>query len=138
MVGWYCCSFHEVANPFSSSSPSPTSSIWVSVLSPVFSVWLCTGQVLVVLLRGQLYQAPVNKRYLASAIVSVYGVCRWDGFPRWGSLWMAFPSVSAPLVVPLFPLYRNSSGFQPTRLTGTKWPTKEYTWKDPWLQPPHM
>ena len=29
--------------------------------------------------------------------------------PRWGSLWMAFPSVSAPLFVPVFPLDRRHS-----------------------------
>ena len=31
------------------------------------------------LLRGQLYQVPVSKHFLASAIVSGFGVCRWDG-----------------------------------------------------------
>ena len=30
--------------------------------------------------------------------------------PRWFSLWMAFPSVSAPLFVPEFSLDRNNSG----------------------------
>jgi hypothetical protein len=32
---------------------------------------------------------------------------RW--VPRWGSLWMAFPSVSASLFVPAFPLDRSNS-----------------------------
>jgi hypothetical protein len=35
---------------------------------------------------------------------------RW--IPRWGSLWMAFPSVSALLFVPVFPLDRNNSGLK--------------------------
>ena len=30
-------------------------------------------------------------------------------FCRWGSLWMAFPSVSAPLFVHIFPLNRSNS-----------------------------
>jgi hypothetical protein len=32
-------------------------------------------------LRRQLYQAPVSKHFLASTIVSGFGVCIWDGFP---------------------------------------------------------
>ena len=36
------------------------------------------GQVLAKPLRGQLYQAPVSKRFLVSVIVSGIGVCRWD------------------------------------------------------------
>jgi hypothetical protein len=39
-------------------------------------------------LRRELYQAPVNKHFLASAIVSGVGVCKWVGslggaFSRW-------------------------------------------------------
>jgi hypothetical protein len=37
------------------------------------------GQTLAEPLRGWLYQAPVSKHFLASAIVSGFGVCRWDG-----------------------------------------------------------
>jgi hypothetical protein len=33
LVGWYCCSFCGVANPFSSFSPSPNSSTGVPTLS---------------------------------------------------------------------------------------------------------
>ena len=32
-------------------------------------------------LRGQLYQGPVSKHFLASAIVSGFGVCILDGSP---------------------------------------------------------
>jgi hypothetical protein len=39
---------------------------------------ICIGQALAEHLRGQLYQPPVSKHFLASAIVSVF-VCRWDG-----------------------------------------------------------
>ena len=45
---------------------------------------------------------PVSKHFLASTMVSGFGVCIWDGIPRWVSLWMAFPSVFAPHFVPVF------------------------------------
>jgi hypothetical protein len=32
--------------------------------------------------------------------------------PRWNSLWIGFPSVSAPLFVPVFPLDRSNSGLK--------------------------
>ena len=41
--------------------------------------YLCIGQALAELLKEQLYQVPVSKCFLASAIVSGFGVCRWDG-----------------------------------------------------------
>jgi hypothetical protein len=41
---------------------------------------------------------------------AVWVLCLQIGWiPRWGSLWMAFPSVSAPFSVPAFPLDRNNS-----------------------------
>ena len=40
---------------------------------------ICIGQALAQPLRGQLYQAPVSKYFLASTLVSGFGVCRWDG-----------------------------------------------------------
>jgi hypothetical protein len=58
-------------------------------------------------LRRQLYQVPVSKHFLASAIVSGFGVYMWDG-SLVGSLWMAFPSVSALLFVLVFPLDRSN------------------------------
>jgi len=59
-----------------------------------------------------MYQAPVSKHFLLLEILSGLGVCMWDGSPGGGSLWMAFPSVSAPLFVPIFPLDRNNSGLK--------------------------
>jgi hypothetical protein len=42
---------------------------------------------------------------------SVWVCCLQIGLnPRWGSLWMTFSSVPAPLFVPAFPLDRGSSG----------------------------
>ena len=78
-VSWYC-SFRGVAVPFSSFSPSPSPSIvvpglrWLTV-----SICICIGQMLVEPLRKQPYQTPVSKHFLVSAIVSGFGVCRWDG-----------------------------------------------------------
>jgi hypothetical protein len=49
---------------------------WLAV-----SIHICIGQDLAELLRRQLYQAPVSKHFLASAMVSGFGVCMWDGSP---------------------------------------------------------
>jgi hypothetical protein len=38
--------------------------------------------------------------------------------PRWGSLWMAFVSFSAPLFVPAFPFDRRNSGLLFSRYVG--------------------
>jgi hypothetical protein len=50
-----------------------------SVRGLAVSIHICIGQALAQPLRGQLYQAPVSKHFLASATVSGFGVCRWDG-----------------------------------------------------------
>jgi len=42
----------------------------------------------------------------------------WDESPRRGSLWMALPSVSAPLFVPVCPLDRSNSGLKFWRWMG--------------------
>jgi hypothetical protein len=47
------------------------------------NICICIGQALAEHLRGQLYQVPVNKCFLASSIVSGFGVCRWDGCSLW-------------------------------------------------------
>jgi hypothetical protein len=60
------------------------------------SICNCLSQVLAEPLRRQPYQAPVCKHILASTIVSVevwWLQMKW--IPRWESLWMAFPLVSA-------------------------------------------
>ena len=49
---------------------------WVSV-----SIHFCICQALAEPLRRQLYQAPVSRLLLASAIVSGFGGCLWDGSP---------------------------------------------------------
>jgi hypothetical protein len=91
---------------------------WLAV-----SICICTGQVLVELLRDQPYQAPVSMCFLASAIVSGFGVCRWDGSLGEGSFWMAFPSVSVLFFffffVLVFPLDMNISGLTILRWVGS-------------------
>jgi hypothetical protein len=48
----------------------------------------------------------VSKYFLASAIVSGFGV--WRCIYRWSSLWMALPSVSVLLFVPAFSFDRRN------------------------------
>jgi hypothetical protein len=57
-------------------------------LGSLFPVWwlavgirICIGQDLAEPLRRQLYQASVSKHFLASAIVSGFGVFMWDESP---------------------------------------------------------
>jgi hypothetical protein len=75
---------------------TPCSVQWLAV-----SICLCICQALAEPLRRRLYQTPVSMHFLASTIVSAFGDCIWDGSPR-GSLWMAFPSDSAPHFVSIF------------------------------------
>jgi hypothetical protein len=77
LIGWYCCSAYGVANPFSSFTPLPNSSIggasWLAIIIIICICWALAEP-----LRGQLYQVPVSKHFLASRIVSGFDVCRWD------------------------------------------------------------
>jgi hypothetical protein len=70
---------------------------------------LCICQALAEPLRRQLYQAPVSKHLLTLTIVSGFGdYMGW--IPWWGSLWIAFVSVSPPMGI-LFPLLRRTKVF---------------------------
>ena len=96
-------SFFPLALPLE----SPGSVRWLPV-----SICICIDQVLVEPLREQLYQAPVSKHFLASAIVLGVGDNRSDGFlvmvvSRWPILQSLFQ-----FFVPIFPLERNISGFK--------------------------
>ena len=53
-------------------------------------------------LRRQLYQAPFNKHFLASTIVSGLGDYIWDESPGGTSPWMIFPSISALHFISIF------------------------------------
>jgi hypothetical protein len=85
------------------SSMDPPSRILRSVQWLAASICLCIFQALAESLRRQLYHASISKHFLAPTIygpglVTVYGM-----ISRWGSLWMAFPSFSAPHLVSIFP-----------------------------------
>jgi hypothetical protein len=53
----------------------------VQWLASSIHLCICQAQALTEPLRRQLYQAPVSKHFLASAIVSGFGGCIWDGSP---------------------------------------------------------
>jgi hypothetical protein len=115
LVGWYCRSTYGVANSFSSSIPSPNSSI-----GSLCSVWWLLQSPTSVLIRfwqslerNRLYQAPVNMSNSGWVWCLHMGWIR-----RWRSLWMAFPSVSAPLFVPVFPVDRSNFGLKFWRRVG--------------------
>jgi hypothetical protein len=86
-----------------------------STRSPGFSpmigcIFICVSQVLAEPLRGKLYQASVSKHFLASsAIVSGFGVCRWDGSQ--GGVVSGWPFLQSLLnfFVPAFSFDRNNS-----------------------------
>jgi Ni/Fe-hydrogenase subunit HybB-like protein len=47
----------------------------------IVNIHFCICQAQTKVLRRQLYQAPVSRLLLASAIVSGFGGCLWDGSP---------------------------------------------------------
>jgi len=120
LVDWYYCSSYGAKSPFSSFNPysncsngDPFSVQWFAV-----SVCLCFCKALTEPLGRQLYQDPVSMHFLAFPIVSGFGIYIWDGSLSWGSLWMAFPSDSAPRFVSifspvsiLFPIIRRTETF---------------------------
>jgi hypothetical protein len=71
---------------------------WLTV-----SIFTCLSQMLVEPLREQPCQTPVYKYNMVSAWYLQMG---W--VPRWSDLWMAFPSVFAPFLVPAFLVDRNN------------------------------
>jgi hypothetical protein len=105
------CSSYGIAIPFSFFSPSPSSSIGVPGLSPVvgceylFLYWSGADRASQgIAISGSCQQALLD----ISNNVRVW--CLQMGWiPRWGSLWMTFPSASVPFFVPVFPLDRNIS-----------------------------
>jgi hypothetical protein len=70
-------------------SGSPCSVQWLAL-----SIHLCICQALAEPLRRKLYQVPVSKHFLASTIVSGFGVCVWDE-SRDGAVsgWLFFQSL---------------------------------------------
>jgi hypothetical protein len=78
-------------------SLAPSLGTLCSVQWMAVSIHLCICQALAEPLRRQLYQAPVSKLLLASAIVSGFGGCLWMNSQ------MGQSSVSAPNFVSVTP-----------------------------------
>ena len=60
-------------------SLTPPSVSFCSVWWLATTICICIGQALAEALRRHPYQAPVSKYFLASAIVTEFGGCIWDG-----------------------------------------------------------
>ena len=100
-VSWYSCSSYGVATPLAPLVFTLTLPLVFpgSVQLLPVSISICLSQVLAEPLTGQLFQGPICKTILASAIVLGFGVwMKW--MAQWGNIWMAFPLVSTPLFCP--------------------------------------
>jgi hypothetical protein len=110
-----------------SSDPSvlpPNSSIGVPVLSPMVG---CKHPHLCWSGSGRASQQTAVSVFCQQAFLgicnSVWVWCLHVGWiARWDSLWVAFPSVSALLFVPVLPLDRNNSGLKFWRWVGSSIP----------------
>jgi hypothetical protein len=111
LVSSYCCSSYTAANTFSCLHPFSSFFIGDPVLSPIDG---CGHPLLYLSGTGRASQRQLYEQ----AFVCIYNII-WvwwlymGWIPRWGSLWMIIPSVSAPhlfSVTPsmaiLFPLLR--------------------------------
>jgi hypothetical protein len=115
LVGSYCCSSYGAANPFGSFSPFTSSFIGDPVLCPMDG---CEHPVLYLSVTRRASQETAASGSCQQAIVGIHNsVWVWwlymGCIPRWGSLWMVIPSVSASHIVSvissmgiLFPLLR--------------------------------
>jgi hypothetical protein len=83
LVGSYCCSSYGLQTPSAPSvlSLTPPLGTLSSVQWLAVSICLCFCQALAGPLRRQSYQVSISKYFLASTIVSGFGVCIWDGSP---------------------------------------------------------
>jgi hypothetical protein len=118
---------HIDVSPIGLQTPSTP---WVLSLAPslgtlcsfqwmIVSIHVCICQALAELLRKQLYQSPVHKLLLASAIVSGFGGCLWDGSSSGAvSGWSFLQSLSVlnfvsvtPFMGILFPFLRRILSF---------------------------
>ena len=84
-------------------SLAPSLGTLCSVQWMTVSIYFCICQALAEPLRRQLNQAPVSKLLLASTIVSGFGGIFMGWIPKWDSLWMVIPSVSASHFVSVMP-----------------------------------
>jgi hypothetical protein len=101
LVGWYCCSSYGVANPFSYFSPFSNSLIGDPVLSPVVACEHPHAG------SDRVFQETAISGSCQQALLGIHNnVWVWwlymGSIPRWGSLCLAFPSVSALHFVSIF------------------------------------
>jgi hypothetical protein len=116
LVSSYCCSSYRVADSFSSLGTFSSSFIRGPVFHPIDE---CEHTLLYLL--GTVISSP-ETAISGSCQLNLAGICNsfwvWWLFmgwiPRWGSLWMVLPSVSAPNFVStismgtLFPILRSN------------------------------
>ena len=105
LISSYCCSTYRVAEPFSSLGAFSSFSIGGPVFHPIAD---CEHPLLYLPGTGiASYETAITgslQQNLSGICNSVCVCCLIMGWiPRWGSLWMAFPSVSPPHVVSVFP-----------------------------------
>jgi hypothetical protein len=91
--------------PSSSFSPFSNSSIEDTMLSPMVG---CEHLPLYLSGSGRASQETAITGSCQQALLGILNsVWAWCLYMGWGSLWMVFPSVSAPYFVPIFPLDRS-------------------------------
>ena len=105
LVGSYCCSSYGAENPFSSLGTFSSSFIRDPVLHPMDS---CEHPLLYLSGTGRASQETGLSGSCEQALVGIHNsVWVWwlymGWIPRWGSLWMVIPSVSAPHFVSVTP-----------------------------------
>jgi len=95
----YCCSSYGVANPLSSFSPFSNSSIGVPMISLKLaaSILICIIKALAEPLRRHSLSGSCQQVLLGISNSDWIWWLHMGWIPRWGSLWMTFPSDSAPL-----------------------------------------
>ena len=105
LAGWYNCSSSWVANGFTSFRPFSNSSTGDPMLSPMVA-W--EHLPLYLSDSGKASQETTVSGSFQYALLGIHHyVWVWwlymAWIPRWGILWMAFPSVSAPHFLSVFP-----------------------------------
>jgi hypothetical protein len=98
LVSSYCCSTYRVADPFSSLGTFSSSSIGGPVLHPIDD---CEHPFLYLPDTGIASQETAISKFYKQNLAGICNsvgiswlIIRWT--PRWGSLWMVHPFVSAP------------------------------------------
>jgi hypothetical protein len=113
LVNSHCCSSYGAANPFSSLGTFSRCFIRDLVFYPMDG---CKHPLLYLSGTGRVSQETTILGSRQQALIGIHNSVRFwwlymEWIPRWGSLWMVIPSVSASLFIPeitfmdiLFPL----------------------------------